>query len=235
MGPRHGLGRRRPSRPSPFGKVPDAAAPTFTRAALQQLMWTDAGAHARRRGSHRAAGILAAWRTAGAALGVEDANCCSSHRTWSTRRCGARHPSVRTSAPTPRSVRSLPRRPAPTLTSPPPSLRSCPPRPAPTRATPLRPRGPAAAASAPSSPSKVLRMLTDPHRPRRYRRPRRRRPVGRLTSETLIPRTPSPRGNRRSGRRSLQRGRGVRRRLQPHDPATSVEQLVADGERFIPR
>ncbi|WP_279366660.1 L-aspartate oxidase [Microbacterium testaceum] len=60
--------------PVPLREVPDAAAPPFTRAALQQLMWTDAGLMRDAAGLTRAAGILAAWRTAGAALGVEDAN-----------------------------------------------------------------------------------------------------------------------------------------------------------------
>ena len=60
--------------PVPLREVPDAAAPPFTRAALQQLMWTDAGLMRDAAGLTRAAVILAAWRTAGAALGVEDAN-----------------------------------------------------------------------------------------------------------------------------------------------------------------
>ncbi len=60
--------------PVPLREVPDAAAPPFTRAALQQLMWTDAGLMRDAAGLTRAAGILAAWRGGSEALDVEDAN-----------------------------------------------------------------------------------------------------------------------------------------------------------------
>ncbi|WP_295780228.1 L-aspartate oxidase [uncultured Microbacterium sp.] len=63
-----------PAKPAALRRVPDAAAPPFTRAALQELMWTDAGLMRDAAGLSRAAGILAAWRASAASPGVEDAN-----------------------------------------------------------------------------------------------------------------------------------------------------------------
>ncbi|WP_295851825.1 L-aspartate oxidase [uncultured Microbacterium sp.] len=63
-----------PVAPTVLRQAPDAVTPPFTRAALQELMWTDAGLVRDAAGLTRAAGILAAWRSAAAPADVEDAN-----------------------------------------------------------------------------------------------------------------------------------------------------------------
>ncbi|WP_150957648.1 L-aspartate oxidase [Microbacterium testaceum] len=57
-----------------LAEVPDATAPRFTRAALQELMWADAGLMRDASGLTRAAGVLAAWRADPDPQSVEDAN-----------------------------------------------------------------------------------------------------------------------------------------------------------------
>ncbi|MFJ4039264.1 L-aspartate oxidase [Microbacterium sp. NPDC090007] len=59
---------------APGADAPGAVAPPFTRAALQHLMWADAGLIRDAAGLDRAAGVLAAWRATVDPLGIEDAN-----------------------------------------------------------------------------------------------------------------------------------------------------------------
>ncbi len=61
-----------PARTSPVAVDPDA--PAFSRAALQRLMWDDAGLVRDAAGLDRAASTLAAWRAAGRLPSIEDDN-----------------------------------------------------------------------------------------------------------------------------------------------------------------
>lgn len=61
-----------PARPAPVAVATDA--PAFSRAALQRLMWDDAGLVRDATGLDRAAATLAGWRTEGRLAAVEDDN-----------------------------------------------------------------------------------------------------------------------------------------------------------------